>query len=146
MSFLTTTQNLMFMANNHICNFVVLARGERCKALAMLLHEFRDFAPYNRSLCRQAAALLTLDDFRYELVTYRTSQCTKLKIPTFGLCPQFFFFFFFERLIQELHIMCAFVIGLKSQFFLLFNLFLLLFMNPIALSNTINENKMFQFI
>ena len=68
MSFLTTTQNLMFMANNHICNFVVLARGERCKALAMLLHEFRDFAPYNRSLCRQAAALLTLDDFRYELV------------------------------------------------------------------------------
>ena len=145
MSFLTTTQNLMFMANNHICNFVVLARGERCKALAMLLHEFRDFAPYNRSLCRQAAALLTLDDFRYELVK-QDVPVHKIENSHFWFMSPNFFFFFFERLIQELHIMCAFDIGLKSQFFLLFNLFLLLFMNPITLFNTINENKMFQFI
>ncbi|KAK7831294.1 topless-related protein 1 [Quercus suber] len=48
----------------------ILEEGERCKALAMLMHEFRDFAPYNRSLCGQATALLTVDDFRiYQIRT-----------------------------------------------------------------------------
>ncbi|KAL0016438.1 hypothetical protein SO802_003507 [Lithocarpus litseifolius] len=41
-----------------------LEDGERCRALTMLMQEFRDFAPYNRSLCGEAAALLTVDDFR----------------------------------------------------------------------------------
>ncbi|KAK4600688.1 hypothetical protein RGQ29_010369, partial [Quercus rubra] len=42
-----------------------LEDGERCRALTMLMQEFRDFAPYNRSLCGEAAALLTVDDFRH---------------------------------------------------------------------------------
>ncbi|XP_075652038.1 protein TPR3-like [Castanea sativa] len=41
-----------------------LEDGKRCKALTMLMQEFRDFAPYSRSLCSEAAALLTVDDFR----------------------------------------------------------------------------------
>ena len=42
-------------------------RGERTKALRLLMNQFKDFEPYNESLCREASALLTLDDFRYEL-------------------------------------------------------------------------------
>ncbi|KAL4650815.1 hypothetical protein ACB098_01G104400 [Castanea mollissima] len=42
-----------------------LEDGKRCKALTMLMQEFRDFAPYSRSLCSEAAALLTVDDFRH---------------------------------------------------------------------------------
>nr|XP_023872974.1 protein TPR3-like [Quercus suber] len=45
--------------------FETLQDGERCKALTMLIQEFGDFAPYNRSFSAEAAALLTLDDFRH---------------------------------------------------------------------------------
>lgn len=47
--------------------FCCIGSGERCKALTMLIQEFGDFAPYNKSFSAEAAALLTLDDFRYEL-------------------------------------------------------------------------------
>ncbi|GMY34059.1 protein tpr3 [Fagus crenata] len=38
--------------------------GDRTKALRLLMNEFKDFEPYNETLCREASALLTLDDFR----------------------------------------------------------------------------------
>jgi hypothetical protein len=44
-----------------------ICSGDRTKALRLLMNEFKDFEPYNESLCREASALLTLDDFRYEL-------------------------------------------------------------------------------
>ena len=43
----------------------------------MLIQEFGDFAPYNRSFSAEAAALLTLDDFRYEL--YKALPVHKIK-------------------------------------------------------------------
>ena len=70
-SYVLSNYNPNFMSKPyyHICNFCCIGSGERYRALTMLMQEFRDFAPYNRSLCGEAAALLTVDDFRYVLHT-----------------------------------------------------------------------------
>lgn len=68
-SYVLSNYNANFMSKPyyHICNFCCIGSGKRCKALTMLVQEFRDFAPYSRSLCSEAAALLTVDDFWYVL-------------------------------------------------------------------------------